>query len=778
MDKNEYADIFAINKTLHYYEKKDFSITYDALGRETQRTDARGVAFVTTYDYLGRVIRRKADSETVTYSYGSAGNGQLRLASESYDGWTMSYTYDNLGRVTGETMSNGIITKSRSYTYGPDGMLATRTLPGGKTYSYSYDNYGNLTGVDAASGALRWDLTGYTGKRTTSSTVLGNSAYYTFNKATVLDQYGYLDSLITDKNGIRYQDYDYGFSPLTGNLTRLDANWMDYPRTFQYDSADRLIRVQENNQDILYMTYAQNGNILSKSGIGYYEYGSTQKPHAVTAVDNFDGWIDDSIQYISYNSWGKLEDLFSVRDGDVYHYSIEYGPDLQRVRSSLYKNSQLLYSKLYWDDYEEKTVGNTTYLYWYVNGSDGLAGIMLGNAQNSNLSRNLVAITDHLGSIMALMDNYDTYYDCIYDAWGNRTIGMESTPVFDRGFCGHEHIDEIDLINMNGRMYDPKLGRFLSPDPYIQAPTDPQNFNRYSYCLNNPLKYTDPDGEFVFALVGAILFTTGMTNVFIQASNDNINSFGDAVNAFIGGVSAGISEGTTLAFGFAELSTGSPLGVLLGHCINFSKSLNMTTTLVNSVLHPVKAAQIFLGRYYTDENGNAWDQALQGLSRFMWEGPQTWAGYNWSQARSILGDVDEVDYLGGATFCINENGSGGSVSLGNYINADISTSYQGIITKHPVLMHEYGHTFDSRKYGPAYLFEIGIPSAISAKNTIVINKRQTHRWYWTELRANQAAKDYFGRYYGVDWSQYENFVESNHYYPTDKPLPQFLRDDY
>ena len=89
-----------------------------------------------------------------------------------------------------------------------------------------------------------------------------------------------------------------------------------------------------------------------------------------------------------------------------------------------------------------------------------------------------------------------------------------------------------------------------------------------------------------------------------------------------------------------------------------------------------------------------------------------------------------------------------------------------------------GHTFDSRKYGPAYLFEIGIPSAISAKNTIVINKRQTHRWYWTELRANQAAKDYFGRYYGVDWSQYENFVESNHYYPTDKPLPQFLRDDY
>ena len=477
---------------------------YDAMGRETKRTDARGVAFVTTYDYLGRVTRYKAGVDAINYTYGSSGNGQLRLASESYNGWTKSYTYDNLGRVIGETMSNGTITKSRSYTYGTDGMLATRTLPGGKIYSYSYDDYGNVTGVNAAGSAVKWSLTGYTGKRTTSSTVLNNSTYYSFNKATVLDQYGYLDSLITNKNGSRYQDDDYNFSPLTGNLMSLDANWMDYPHTFQYDSADRLTRVQENNQDIMYMTYSANGNILSKTGIGYYEYSNTTQPHAVTAVDNFENWIEDTIQYVSYNSWGKLESLYSVRDGDVYYYSIEYGPDIQRVRSSLYKNGQPLYSKFYWDDYEEKTVDNTTYLYWYVNGGDGLAGIMLGNAQNSSWSQNLVAITDHLGSIMILMDNYDCYYSCNYDVWGNRTIGMESYPVFDRGFCGHEHIDEIGLIDMNGRMYDPKLGRFLSPDPYVQSPTNPQNFNRYSYCLNNPLKYTDPSGEIYGTLFGLI----------------------------------------------------------------------------------------------------------------------------------------------------------------------------------------------------------------------------------------------------------------------------------
>ena len=60
---------------------------------------------------------------------------------------------------------------------------------------------------------------------------------------------------------------------------------------------------------------------------------------------------------------------------------------------------------------------------------------------------------------------------------------------------GHEHLPRFGLINMNARLYDPAVGRFLSPDNYIQDPTNSQNFNRYSYCLNNPLKYVDLTGE-------------------------------------------------------------------------------------------------------------------------------------------------------------------------------------------------------------------------------------------------------------------------------------------
>lgn len=65
-----------------------------------------------------------------------------------------------------------------------------------------------------------------------------------------------------------------------------------------------------------------------------------------------------------------------------------------------------------------------------------------------------------------------------------------------RGFTGHEHADGLGIIHMNGRSYDPKLGRFLQADPFIQAPDNSQSLNRYSYALNNPLSYTDPSGFF------------------------------------------------------------------------------------------------------------------------------------------------------------------------------------------------------------------------------------------------------------------------------------------
>lgn len=82
-------------------------------------------------------------------------------------------------------------------------------------------------------------------------------------------------------------------------------------------------------------------------------------------------------------------------------------------------------------------------------------------------------------------------------------VGSEPVSSIGRGYTGNEHLTMFGLINMNARLYDPVVGRFLFPDPYVQAPWMSQNFNRYSYALNNPLRYTDDSGEFCQYIIGA-----------------------------------------------------------------------------------------------------------------------------------------------------------------------------------------------------------------------------------------------------------------------------------
>ena len=156
-------------------------------------------------------------------------------------------------------------------------------------------------------------------------------------------------------------------------------------------------------------------------------------------------------------------------------------------------------------------------------------------------------LTDHQGTIVALVDTLGvTRYRACFDAWGNRTSVVDNTGIslyFQRGYTGHEMLPEFGLINMNGRMYDPLLGRFLSPDRYVQLPDNSQNFNRYSYCLNNPLKYTDPSGELLgiddaaIAIIAAVVIS-GAANVAINWNQ--IESFGHGVTSFFVGCASAL----------------------------------------------------------------------------------------------------------------------------------------------------------------------------------------------------------------------------------------------
>ncbi|HFB65846.1 MAG TPA: RHS repeat-associated core domain-containing protein, partial [Aeromonadales bacterium] len=115
---------------------------------------------------------------------------------------------------------------------------------------------------------------------------------------------------------------------------------------------------------------------------------------------------------------------------------------------------------------------------------------------------------DHLGSTdTVIKTDTNSVTKMSFDSFGSRrnvnwVSSVLNTPpitlvaITDKGYTGHEQLDDVGLIHMNGRVYDPVMGRFLSADPNIQAPTDTQSLNRYAYVLNNPLSATDPSGYF------------------------------------------------------------------------------------------------------------------------------------------------------------------------------------------------------------------------------------------------------------------------------------------
>jgi RHS repeat-associated protein len=143
---------------------------------------------------------------------------------------------------------------------------------------------------------------------------------------------------------------------------------------------------------------------------------------------------------------------------------------------------------------------------------------------------------DHLGSYIALTSpSKKVRQRNWFDPWGNYSEDLNKRfdhgppvyaahpnfPLTKRGFTGHEHYPEINIINMNGRLYDPVIGRFFSPDNFVQMPEFSQSYNRYSYCLNNPLKYVDPTGQ--------LYWLPGMDNdgnvTYTSEKGDNLHTF-------------------------------------------------------------------------------------------------------------------------------------------------------------------------------------------------------------------------------------------------------------
>ena len=463
---------------------------YDAYGLLRKSTDARNKTFETDYDVLDRPTQTQSPGEgNYTYTYYTNGNGlNLPKTETSPAGVVYEYVYDYLNRIITKKSTIAGQLYTNQYTYDNNSNLLSHTLPGGFKILNEYNALGFLKKIKRGdNGQLIWQADEYTPFGNYNKYTLGNGVQtaQTFNNFGILEH----------KTAAGIQDYSFITDLFSGNITGRNENLKPLSETFEYNSQlNRLEKVTQGGIVTQQFSYKPNNDIASKTGIGPYVYDPV-KINQLSTAPNTGGIISPVKQIVAYTNFSKVS---HIEQGQQV-YDITYGPDKQRAKSVLTNSSTgQTRSRIYLPSYEKETrAGNYSIEVNYISSPEGLCAMYV----NENGTYNMYYVyTDHLGSINTITDNTgNIVYEQNFDAWGrNRNVNNWSYDNITaapnwlwRGFTGHEHLPQFDLIDMNGRMYDPVVSQFLSVDPLL---SDYSGQSPYNYALNNPMSNADPSG--------------------------------------------------------------------------------------------------------------------------------------------------------------------------------------------------------------------------------------------------------------------------------------------
>lgn len=557
---------------------------YNAYGELKMKKTAKKC--ISTYDYngLGDVVRREETDENgnntvVTRWIYDNTKGKLGTLSTVIYGdlHQISYDYDDLLRVV---KSKEIIKGEEyvtSYTYDVANREEFVTYPSGLTIKKLYSNSGyyNMM-IDPDNEMVLW--------RTEAADAMGNVTDFTVGNGLKTqrkygDKTGLPESVITDMNGKKIQNLSYSYDGFGNLINRTNNVGNHLSESFTYDKFNRLVGISLNDIVTGDMTYDEYGNIISKridgADVFYDASYNGGSPYEISKVKTNLDDTDALVQNISYSVFDKI----SIVRCDKNSLSIDYGLNHERIRLVENVDGEER-GKVYVGDCEYVMEGKQRDVYTYLKGPMGVFAVC--RTDDKGNSAIFYVHKDNLDSWCLVTDEDGNVVQRVsYDAWGNPRndktwSGDYNERLFcDRGFTGHEHLQDFGIINMNGRAYDPMLSRMMSPDNYIQNPDFSQNYNRYAYCFNNPLTYSDPSGEWVEWLMYGVF--NGAVNVIWNL--DNIDNFAEGALAFGAGfvsgcLTQGLSEcswawqvvggvaGTTLKTGvnsFVKKNTGDGL---------------------------------------------------------------------------------------------------------------------------------------------------------------------------------------------------------------------------
>lgn len=536
------------------------------------------------------------DTYTYTYDYDDTYLRPIEVIETQPEArFTQEISYDTYGRPATE------INRSKYFldgteavtqmTYGYDtvsGALLTLTDADGRThYTLKEQNArGQMTLAELGTGKMEHSYDAYGLPKARKHTQFNSSS----GPTTVLD-------------------VQYSFNAVRGILESRNRNGRfsnAITETFTHDIQDRLTEVEGLWN--LSRTYDKRGRVQENSNLGKLEY-QTDKVYQLREVNlNAEGvtkLAGKGIQELTYNMHKNPVRIFQEGGSRVdFTYSplggrsqVWYGGGATAREDRRYHK---VYSAILPIEIISDTQTRNTKILSYKGGDAYSADIVQVTqskpATGDPSSIYLYINRDYLGSILSIASNNGSILEETYiGAWGQINAFVtggyavsdepELNAVFDhnsllgRGYTGHEHFFEVSLIHMNGRMYDAELGRFLSPDNFIQDPYNTQNFDRYGYVLNNPLVISDPNGEFFIAAVAIGAAIGGLTSA-LQGGNFGDILLGTLIGGIAGGVGAGVGNvvaGGAFFSGQAISTTGFVAGFTSGFSGGFAGGFTGST---------------------------------------------------------------------------------------------------------------------------------------------------------------------------------------------------------
>jgi len=493
-----------------------WSYEYNAIGELVSQKDAKLQTMKMTYDVLGR-MKSRTESEGVTnWTYDTAINGKGKLHSVTGpNSYSRTHQYDSLGRPKSITVQYGANSFVTNNTYiANSSRINTTTYPGGQVIKYGYDAFGYLNQlVDGATNVNYWkpEFTDAFGNVTQE--VIGGKIITT---RTFTPTTGRIETIMSGltASSSSIQNLSYSFDSLANLKSRQDNN-ISLSEIFTYDDLNRLLTSQLNGLPQKSFIYDAIGNITNKSDVGAYSYDNgagayttlTGGPHAVHKVgtntytyDQNGNQLSGSGRTLTYTSFNKPATISRGSVSNSIYYDAEHNR-IEKVSTNAGNTTTTFYlGKSY---QQVKSSGGLVEDKYFI--SAGSATVLITKrSTNSNDVRYL--LKDHIGSTEVITDAAGVLVsggNQSFDAWGKRRQGnwtdaSLTSPIISltsQGFTGHEMDDGVGLINMNARMYDAEIGRFLSADTIIQFPGSTQGYNRYTYVNNNPLSFTDPTGH-------------------------------------------------------------------------------------------------------------------------------------------------------------------------------------------------------------------------------------------------------------------------------------------